>query len=108
MTQVLELQFETSPGKTCVSQKMVFAVDAAKTIFKKGGIVYGTMVEYGVRYRLSNFGVVLFATPCRSKIRRHSRRSLGVKVKSYFTNMYESCHEENLSSLTLFDTMKIV
>ena len=87
---------------------MVFAVNAAKAIFEKGGNVYGTVAEYGVRYWLSDFGVVLFTTPSRSKIRRHSRCSLGVKVKSDFTNMYESCHEERLSTLTSFVKMKIV
>lgn len=42
---------------------MVFAVNAAKAIFEKGGNVYGTVAEYGVRYWLSDFGVVLFTTP---------------------------------------------
>ena len=81
---------------------MVFADVAAKAIFKKGGNVYGTVAEYGIRYWLSDFGVVLFTAPSRSKTRCHSRRSLGVKVKNDFTNMYESCHVECLSTLTSF------
>ena len=47
---------------------MVFAARSAKTIFTIGEEeANGTVVEHDIRYRFSDFSVILFIAPRRSK-----------------------------------------
>lgn len=74
---------------------MAFAIGTAKAIFyrrREGRRPNGTVVKHDIRYRISDFSVILFVAPRRSKAGCDSCCTRFVKMKYHFTKMYESCH----------------